>query len=179
VGNVTSLLPLIVLAALFYLLLIRPQKNRQRQAQALLSKLSAGDRVITSSGMYGTVVLVDGDDVEVEVFPDVDIRLVKGAIQRILPPEEGTGELEGGDPEALDSDILGSDLRDSDLRDDERDDSVPVVRPPGGRYPVPGATDPATDAAAGAPTSAPTGARLTGTDDHGAPDTTSPGTDRR
>lgn len=170
-GNVTSLLPLIVLAALFYLLLIRPQKNRQRQAQALLSKVSAGDRVMTSSGMYGTVVLVDGDDVEVEVFPDVDIRFVKGAIQRILPPEEGTGELEGGDSDALDADLRDSDLRDRGLRDDERDDSVPVVRPPGDGYPVPGAKAPA----AGAPT----GATLAGTDGQVAPDTTSPGTDRR
>lgn len=136
-GNVTSLLPLIVLAALFYLLLIRPQKNKQRQAQALLSKLTAGDRVMTSSGIYGTVVLVDGDDVEVEVFPDVDIRFVKGAIQRILPPEEGTDELAGGDAAALDS----------DLADDERDDSVPVVQATG--------TTATTDAAAPGATVAP------------------------
>lgn len=126
-GNVTSLLPLIVLAALFYLLLIRPQKNRQRQAQELLSKLTAGDRVITTSGIYGTVVLVDGDDVEVEVFPDVDIRFVKGAIQRILPPEEDAGDVDVTDPAALDADI--------DARDDERDDSVPVVRPAGASAP--------------------------------------------
>lgn len=124
--NLTNLLPLIVLAALFYVLLIRPQRNRQRQAQALLAKVSVGDRVMTSSGMYGTVVLVDGDDVEVEVFPDVDIRFVKGAIQRILPPEPETGELDRTDADVVDADSL----------DGGRDDSVAVVRPAGDAHRV-------------------------------------------
>lgn len=73
-----SLLPLIVLAVLFYLLLIRPQRNRARQAQALLSKVGVGDTVMTSGGMFGTVAEVEDDAVLLEVSPSVEVRLLRG-----------------------------------------------------------------------------------------------------
>ncbi len=98
-----SLLPLVVLAVLFYLLLIRPQRNRQRQAQALLSKLAPGDQVMTSSGLFGTVAEVEDDAVYLEVAPDVEIRFLKAAVQRIVTP---AGEVVAADePEVLDADI--------------------------------------------------------------------------
>lgn len=95
-----SLLPLIVLAVLFYLLLIRPQRNRQRQAQALLSKVGVGDTVMTSGGMFGTVAEVEDDAVLLEVSPGVEVRLLKGAIQRIVAPAEDVTAID--DPDLLD-----------------------------------------------------------------------------
>lgn len=95
-----SLLPLIVLAVLFYLLLIRPQRNRARQAQALLSKVGVGDTVMTSGGMFGTVAEVEDDAVLLEVSPGVEVRLLKGAIQRIVAPAEDVTAID--DPDLLD-----------------------------------------------------------------------------
>lgn len=104
-GSLRSLLPLIVIALLFYLLLIRPQRNRQRQTQNLLSKMTSGDRVLTSSGLYGTVVDLDGDSVLLEVSPGVEMRFVKGAVQRILAPEEDRAD--AGEATLLDEDYDG------------------------------------------------------------------------
>lgn len=111
--SLSSLLPLIVLAVLFYLLLIRPQRNRQRQAQSLVSKVAPGDQVMMSSGIFGTVAEVADDAVYLEVAPEVEIRFLKAAIQRIVTP--------AGEVVALDEhDVL------------DEDAGTPVVAPPTG-----------------------------------------------
>lgn len=71
-----SLLPLILIFVVFYFLLVLPQQKRQKQHQQLLNSLKKGDRVITSSGIYGTVsnikdniislVIADGVKVDIE-----------------------------------------------------------------------------------------------------------------
>ena len=86
--GLANLVPLLLLGLLFYVLLIRPQRNRQRQAQQLLSQVSPGDQVVTTAGLYGTVAEVAGDSVSLEVSPGVRMRFVKGAISRIVAPEE-------------------------------------------------------------------------------------------
>lgn len=52
----TALLPFLLMFVVLYFLLIRPQQKRQKQHQAVLEKLKKGDRVITNSGMFGTIV---------------------------------------------------------------------------------------------------------------------------
>jgi len=86
VRGLTNLLPLLLLGVLFWALLIRPQRNRQREAQALLTRVGPGDEVLTSAGMFGTVVDVVDDTVSLEVSPGVRMRFAKGAITRIIPP---------------------------------------------------------------------------------------------
>lgn len=71
-----SLLPLILIFVVFYFLLILPQQKKQKQHQQLLNSLKKGDRVITSSGIYGTIanlkenivslVIADGVKVDIE-----------------------------------------------------------------------------------------------------------------
>ena len=101
--GLSGFLPLVVLAVLFYLLLVRPQRNRQQQAQALLAKIGPGDQVMTSSGLFGTVAEVEDDAVFLEVAPDVELKFVKAAIQRIVTP---AGEVVAtGEPDLLDEDI--------------------------------------------------------------------------
>lgn len=135
-----SLLPLIVLAVLFYLLLIRPQRNRARQAQALLSKVGVGDTVMTSGGMFGTVAEVEDDAVLLEVSPSVEVRLLKGAIQRIVAPAEDVAATD--DPDLLDeesdraADHVGQ-VRDSgQVRDLGPADDVGPVHPVGDSGPT-------------------------------------------
>ena len=56
-GNVfAALLPFLLMFVVLYFLLIRPQQKRQKQHQAILGKLQKGDRVITNSGIFGTIV---------------------------------------------------------------------------------------------------------------------------
>ena len=77
----------------FYFLMIRPQRRRQQQAAQKQSTVTPGARVRTTAGMYATVVAVDGDDVVLEVAPNVEVRYLKRAIMEVIAPGEGdTGE---------------------------------------------------------------------------------------
>ena len=57
-GSLTGLLPMLLIIAVFYMLLIRPQQKRQKQLQETISQLKAGDRVVTTGGVIGIIVTV-------------------------------------------------------------------------------------------------------------------------
>jgi preprotein translocase subunit YajC len=77
-----------IMVVLFYFFLLRPQRNRQRQQQALLRSVGTGARVMTTSGIYGTILAVEGDDVVLEIAPGVEVRLLKQAIMRIVEDQD-------------------------------------------------------------------------------------------
>ena len=84
-----DLLILIVLGFLLMcLLVLLPQRRRQTALNSMLAALAPGDEVVTAGGMYGTVTDVDDEDVLLEVAPDVEVRVAKRAIARVVPPEE-------------------------------------------------------------------------------------------
>ncbi len=72
---------------LLYMLLIRPQQRRLREAQQMAASLQPEDEVITAGGIHGTVTAVDEGTVWLEVAPGVIVRVLKGAIaQRVSEP---------------------------------------------------------------------------------------------
>lgn len=84
----TNLLPILIIVALFgilYMTMIRPQRNRQRQAQQMQRTVEPGARIRTTAGMYGTVKSVEDQDVVVEVAPGVNIRMMKRAVMDVVP----------------------------------------------------------------------------------------------
>ncbi|MEU8251250.1 preprotein translocase subunit YajC [Nonomuraea sp. NPDC048916] len=85
-GQLGSILPLILLVVVFYFLLIRPQRKRQQEAIKMQNSLAPGARVMTTTGLFGTVVAVDNDDVVLEVAPGIETRWVKAAIGRVVTP---------------------------------------------------------------------------------------------
>lgn len=108
-----SILLIVGLIAIFYFMLIRPQQKRMRQQMELINNLRAGDDVMTSSGIYGTITEIEEDTVLLEVAEDVEIRVAKSAIARTFtahevpedeeePEEEadtGAGETSSGEEE--------------------------------------------------------------------------------
>ena len=80
----TLLFP-IILIAIMYFLMIRPQMKRQKEHKAMLEKLAKGDEVITSGGIAGTVVGLSDAFITVEVASGVQLRVQKGAIASVLP----------------------------------------------------------------------------------------------
>lgn len=91
-GNaLTSFLPLILLVVVFYFLLIRPQRKRQQEQLRMQNSLAPGMRVMTTTGLFGDVVAVDGEDVILEIAPGVETRWVKAAIGRVVTPTESGG----------------------------------------------------------------------------------------
>ncbi len=87
----TPLLVIIVLFGLLYFVMIRPQRNRQRQAQQTQRQVVNGTRVRTTAGIYGTVVDGDNDNVLVEVAPNVRIKMMRRAIMGTVPDDEPDG----------------------------------------------------------------------------------------
>ncbi len=77
-------LMMLIIFAIFYLLVIRPQQKKQRQAVAereqLLSSLKPGDKVITSGGIYGTIVAVKDSSVQLRIAQAVSIEVQREAI---------------------------------------------------------------------------------------------------
>ena len=84
----SSLFILLLGFAVIWLLIVMPQRRRQKAQQQLIGNLSPGDYVITSGGLYGTVTDVGEDDVGLEVAPDVEVRVAKRAVGGVVPPEE-------------------------------------------------------------------------------------------
>jgi preprotein translocase subunit YajC len=79
-GQIMAFLPLILLFAVFYFLLIRPQQKRAKTHKQFIENLKKGDRVVTSGGMYGTITGVTDDSVTIEVAEKVRVRVLKSAI---------------------------------------------------------------------------------------------------
>ena len=95
---IQSLIFLAFLIAIFYFMLIRPQKRRVEAHRQLISSTDVGDEIVTIGGLYGRVTTVGDEDVEVEVAPGTTLRFVKSAIARRVTEslEEGAeSEAEG------------------------------------------------------------------------------------
>ena len=81
-----TLLPLLLLGVVFYFLIIRPQRNRQRQQTELVSSVRANAQIMTSSGIFGRVVDRDDEFVRVEIAPNVIVTILPAAIAKIIDP---------------------------------------------------------------------------------------------
>src|SRR5215475_13602093 len=73
--------------AIFYFLLIRPQQKQKRDREAMLSAVKAGDRVVMSSGLHGTVVKLSEHGVTLKVADQVRLEFDRSAIGRIIPAQ--------------------------------------------------------------------------------------------
>ncbi|HET7899873.1 MAG TPA: preprotein translocase subunit YajC [Candidatus Nanopelagicales bacterium] len=79
-----GLLLIIVVLGAFYLLVVRPARNRQKSQQATVSRVVPGVRVMTTAGLFGTVTAVEDDQIDLEIAPGVTVRYVTAAVARIV-----------------------------------------------------------------------------------------------
>jgi preprotein translocase subunit YajC len=80
-----TFLPMIAIFVVFYFLLIRPQQKKQKEARAMLDALEKGNEVITAGGVLGRIVKLDEQYVTVEVAPNTQMVVQRGAISQLLP----------------------------------------------------------------------------------------------
>ena len=81
---ITSLVPLVIMFAIFYFLLIRPQQKKAKEHKALLEALKKGDQVITAGGMHGKISAVEDNVVTIEVANNVNIKFNKAHVAAII-----------------------------------------------------------------------------------------------
>jgi len=96
VNDLAALLPLVAILALFWFMVIRPQQRRQKQVVALQESIQVGQRVMMSSGIYGTVISVIDDRARLEVAPGTVIEIARAAIAKVDSPTGEPGAEETG-----------------------------------------------------------------------------------
>jgi preprotein translocase subunit YajC len=82
----TLAVPWVLILGIFYLLLWRPQQRAQKAQRARIDAAKKGDTVVTAGGLIGKVIKVDGDEVELELGPNVRVRAVKATLSDIRGP---------------------------------------------------------------------------------------------
>lgn len=88
-GAFAQFIPLILIFAIMYFLLIRPQQKKMKEHQAMVEGLRRGDQVLTQGGIIGKVVKVkDGGEIDVEIAEGVKVRVIKGTIAQVLSKTE-------------------------------------------------------------------------------------------
>ena len=84
-GGILQILPLMIgMFAIMYFLIIRPQQKQRRERESLLRAIKKGDRVVTSGGLYGTVVGLSEHTVTLKVADQVKLDFERGSIGRIV-----------------------------------------------------------------------------------------------
>ena len=84
-GGLMSFLPLIVIFAVFYFMLIRPQMKRSKEHRQLVSQLAKGDEVVTNGGLLGRITDVSETFITLEVAENVKIKLQRQAVASVMP----------------------------------------------------------------------------------------------
>jgi len=85
-GNPLTMM--IIVMGIFYVMLILPQQRQRKKVQAMLQALKSGDKVITSSGIYGTVNGIDGETIILKIADQVKIRIARSAIAQVEASED-------------------------------------------------------------------------------------------
>ena len=88
---------ILVLLAVVWFFLIRPRQRQMRAQQQQVSALQVGDEIVTAGGLYGTVKAIDDSDLQLEIAPEVVVRVARRAVAAILTEKSKT-ELQGGEP---------------------------------------------------------------------------------
>jgi preprotein translocase subunit YajC len=85
-------IPLAVLAVLFWFLIIRPQRRRSQLQNRLVDTLERGQDVVTAGGLYGRIKEIGDEDVQLEIAPEIVVRVDKRAVSQVVP-EPSTAEI--------------------------------------------------------------------------------------
>ena len=84
-GGMAPLLMMVVFIAIFYFLLIRPQQKKAKDHQSLISKLAAGDEVVTTGGILGRVIEVGDNFITLEIAEGVRVKVQKFQVSSLMP----------------------------------------------------------------------------------------------
>ena len=96
-----SLIVIVLLVALFWLLVLRPQRRQAAEQGELIASLEAGDEIVSAGGLYGVITSVDGDELQVEIADGLVVRMARGAVAGLVEHEE---EPETAEDTAADAD---------------------------------------------------------------------------
>ncbi len=88
-GGFGAFVPLILMFAIFYFLLIRPQQKKAKDHKAMIANIKKGDAVVSSGGLHGVITGLKDDVVTMEIAPKIRVKVSRGSIAGLLS-REGT-----------------------------------------------------------------------------------------
>jgi preprotein translocase subunit YajC len=107
---------LVILVAAFYFLIVRPQRRQAMVRRQLIAAVKVGDEIVTNGGVYGTVLSIDDETLDVEIAPGIVIKLARGAVAaRIGSPDDLAAD------EDLDDEDEDAEYEDADEAPDHDD----------------------------------------------------------
>ena len=87
-GSLLSLVPFVLIFVIFYFLLILPQQKRQKQQKTMMEALKKGDKIVTASGIWGTIANLGKDTVTLQIADNTKIKIQREQIARIRGDED-------------------------------------------------------------------------------------------
>jgi preprotein translocase subunit YajC len=84
-GSIGGMLPILLMFVVLYFVMIRPQMKRQKEHKAMIDALAKGDEVVVGGGMIGKVTKMGESYLHVEVAPNVEVQIQRGAVVQVLP----------------------------------------------------------------------------------------------
>ena len=87
-ATLANFMPIALMLLIFYFLLYRPQKKAQREREEMLSSLKVGSRVITIGGIYGTIVSLTDEIVNLRIAPNVEIEIARGSVNGVADKDK-------------------------------------------------------------------------------------------
>ena len=87
-GGIAGFLPIIILFAIFYFLLIRPQQKKAKEHKQMIENIKKGNRIVTSGGIFGTIISLDDTTIGLEIAEKVKIKVARGNISGLISDNE-------------------------------------------------------------------------------------------
>ena len=87
-STILSLVPFVLIFVIFYFMLILPQQKKQKQQKAMMDALKKGDKVVTASGIWGTITNLGKDTVTLQIADNTTIKMQREFISRLRSEEE-------------------------------------------------------------------------------------------
>ena len=87
-GGLIQFLPLLFILAIFYLVVFLPARRRQKKLEEMIAGLKSGDKIVTTGGIYGTIVGFKGDRIQVRIAENVKVEMSRNAVTALQAPEE-------------------------------------------------------------------------------------------
>ena len=84
-GGLMAFAPLLIIMVIFYVLLILPAQRRQKKTQEMLNALKNGDKVVTSGGLFGPIVGLEGDSLQLRIADQVKVKVLRSAVAALQP----------------------------------------------------------------------------------------------
>jgi len=95
-----TVIVIVLLFALFWLVLIRPQRRQAAEQRELLASLEPGDEIVSAGGLYGVIKSIDGDELQVEIADGLVVRMARGAVAGFVERDEEPESVPDGDDTA-------------------------------------------------------------------------------